>query len=114
MFMRVNAKCRHQCWVPIMRELWQDVAYALRTLRRQPGFALPPGKYAKPNDFTIVLGIDNPADAERIFRELAQNGRMTMPLQETFWAARYGALVDQFGIAREINCERAAESIASE
>src|SRR5258705_6186448 len=23
-----------------MRELWQDVAYALRTLRRQPGFAL--------------------------------------------------------------------------
>jgi len=29
-----------RCGVPIMRQLWQDVAYALRTFRRQPGFAL--------------------------------------------------------------------------
>src|SRR5438034_3024116 len=29
-----------RCGVSIMRELWQDVEYALRTFRRQPGFAL--------------------------------------------------------------------------
>ena len=73
------------------------------------GGDVPWDKYAKPNGFSIVLGIDNPADAERIFDELAQNGRIAMPLQETFWASRYGALVDRFGIAWEVNCERPAE-----
>jgi PhnB protein len=29
-----------------------------------------------------------------------------MVLQETFWARRYGALVDQFGVPWEINCEK--------
>jgi PhnB protein len=29
-----------------------------------------------------------------------------MPLQETFWAVRFGVLVDQFGIPWSINCER--------
>jgi PhnB protein len=70
------------------------------------GGDLPADKYAKPEGFSIVLGIDNPADAERIFNELAQHGRIAMPLQETFWASRYGALVDKFGIAWEVNCER--------
>jgi PhnB protein len=77
------------------------------------GGDLPSEKYAKPKGFSIVLGIDNPADAERIFAALAQNGNVAMPLQETFWAARYGALVDQFGIAWEINCERPAEPISA-
>ena len=73
------------------------------------GGDLPSAKYAKPTGFSIVLGIDNPAAAERIFDGLAQNGRIAMPLQETFWASRYGALVDRFGIAWEVNCERPAE-----
>jgi PhnB protein len=30
-----------------------------------------------------------------------------MALQETFWALRFGALVDRFGIPWTINCERA-------
>jgi len=67
----------------------------------------PIGRYVKPEGFSIVLGIDDPSEAQRIFDELAEHGRITMPLQETFWASRYGALVDRFGIAWEINCERA-------
>jgi PhnB protein len=73
------------------------------------GGDLPSDKYEKPKGFSIVLGVDNPAVAQRIFDELAENGRIAMPLQETFWASRYGALVDQFGIAWEVNCERPAE-----
>jgi PhnB protein len=69
------------------------------------GGDLPAEKYAKPNGFSIVLGIDDHADAERIFNELAQHGKIAMALQETSWASRYGALVDKFGIAWEINCE---------
>jgi PhnB protein len=31
-----------------------------------------------------------------------------MPIQKTFWAARFGRLVDQFGTPLMINCEQAA------
>jgi PhnB protein len=31
-----------------------------------------------------------------------------VPLQETFWARRYGKVVDRFGIAWEISCDRPA------
>ena len=37
------------------------------------------------------------ADAERVFHELAEGGKVVMPLQKTFWAARFGAVVDRFG-----------------
>ncbi len=29
-----------------------------------------------------------------------------MPVQETFWALRFGVLVEQFGIPWIINCEK--------
>ena len=68
------------------------------------GTDAPPGSYERPQGFSVMLRIDQPADAERIFRALAENGTVTMPLQETFWAARFGVLVDQFGISWLINC----------
>lgn len=48
------------------------------------------------------------ADAERIFHALAENGTVRMPLQQTFWAVRFGMVVDQFGIPWMVNCEQAA------
>ena len=63
--------------------------------------------YEPPKGFSVLLGIDNPSDGERVFNALAENGRVTMPLQKTFWAPRYGCVVDQFGIPWEINCEEA-------
>ena len=36
---------------------------------------------------------------------LAEHGTVKMPLQETFWAARFGVVVDRFGIPWIINCE---------
>jgi len=56
----------------------------------------------------VTLGIEKPTDAERIFQALAQNGTVQVPIQETFWATRFGMLVDQFGIPWMINCEKAA------
>jgi uncharacterized glyoxalase superfamily protein PhnB len=45
-----------------------------------------------------------PEEAERIFSALSENGSVEMPLQETFWALRFGTLIDQFGIPWAINC----------
>jgi len=34
-----------------------------------------------------------------------ENGTVQMPLEPTFWAARFGMLVDQFGVPWMVNCE---------
>jgi PhnB protein len=52
----------------------------------------------------VLLDTEDPAEAERIFGALAQNGTVPMPLQETFWAARFGVLVDQYGVSWEVQC----------
>ena len=64
--------------------------------------------YEAPKGFTLSLEIDNVADAERIFRELASDGTIVLALDKTFWAARFGMLVDRFGIPWMINCEQLA------
>jgi len=66
-----------------------------------------PGHYKKPEGITVSLQIEDPSEAERIFTELAENGTVNMPIQQTFWAARFGMLVDQFGIPWMVNCEGA-------
>jgi PhnB protein len=65
-----------------------------------------PDRYQKPQGFSLTLGLKDEAQAERIFKALAENGTIEMPLQETFWAVRFGVLIDQFGITWSINCER--------
>ena len=65
----------------------------------------PPDHFEEMKGFYVALNTETPADAERIFHALAENGTVRMPLQETFWAARFGMLVDQFGAPWMINCE---------
>jgi PhnB protein len=72
------------------------------------GSDAPPGRYEKPQGVTVTLGVDDVGEAERIFSALAEGASVGMPLQETFWAVRFGMLVDRFGIPWMINCERAA------
>lgn len=65
-----------------------------------------PGRYQKPQGFSVMLNIEDAAEAERIFDALAGNGTLQVPLQKTFWAARFGMLVDQFGTPWTVNCGR--------
>jgi PhnB protein len=63
-----------------------------------------PGGYQRPQGVQIQLNLDDVAVAERVFTQLADGGEVTVPLQETFWAKRFGAVVDRFGIPWGINC----------
>jgi PhnB protein len=72
------------------------------------GSDAPPDHYQQPKGISVALQIKSAADAERTFNALAENGTIQMPIQETFWATRFGMLVDQFGIPWMINCEKAA------
>jgi PhnB protein len=68
------------------------------------GSDAPSGHFEKPQGFFVSLQFDDVVEAERMFHALKENGTVQMPLQETFWAARFGMLVDQFGIPWIINC----------
>lgn len=68
----------------------------------------PPSFHEPMKGFSVSLGIEAPAEAERIFNALADNGTVRMPLEKTFWAERFGMLTDQFGTPWMINCEGAA------
>ncbi|MGB9466620.1 MAG: VOC family protein [Candidatus Acidiferrum sp.] len=72
----------------------------------------PPGRYQQPQGFSVSLSVKEPAETERIFNALAENGTVQMPIQKTFWSVRFGMLVDQFGIPWILNCEQAAVQTA--
>ena len=57
----------------------------------------------------LVVNPDGRDEADRIFTALAEGGVVKMPLQETFWAAAFGVVVDRYGVEWSINCEAVAE-----
>ena len=74
------------------------------------GADVSPERYKNPTGFSLSLQFKETAEAERVFRELAKDGRVTVPLEKTFWAARFGMVEDRFGISWMINCEGADET----
>ena len=86
---------------------WQKkIMHATLSLGDQQlhGADAPPGLYSKPQGFSVTLDIADAAEAERVFQALAEKATVQMPIQETFWALRFGMLVDQFGTPWMINC----------
>ncbi len=63
--------------------------------------------YVRPQGLMVSLTVETQAEAERIFNELSAGGEITMPMAETFWAQRFGMLVDRFGIPFMIGCNKA-------
>jgi PhnB protein len=64
----------------------------------------PPERYARPQGFATLLSVDDAEEADRIFQSLAEGGTVQMPLQQTFWALRFGMVTDRFGTPWMINC----------
>jgi PhnB protein len=71
------------------------------------GADVSPQQYEAPKGFSLSLQIESVAEAERIFQALADGGTVQMALEKTFWAERFGMVVDRFGIPWLINCEGA-------
>jgi PhnB protein len=90
---------------------WRDkILHASLALGDQilQGADTPPEHYQKPRGFSLSLNIDSPEEANRVFNALAEGGAVQMQLQETFWALRFGMLIDQFGTPWMINCGKPA------
>jgi PhnB protein len=52
----------------------------------------------------INVMVDSIEEAERVFAALLEGGEAQMPLQETFWAHRWGTLTDRYGKPWMVNC----------
>lgn len=59
--------------------------------------------FTQGNHCYLILQADTPAEAERIFNALCQNGTVEMPLQETEWAELFGTCIDQFDVQWMMN-----------
>jgi PhnB protein len=70
------------------------------------GADAPPQFYEPMKGIVVSIGVDDATEAERVFGALSENGTVRMPIQETFWAQRFGMLIDQFGTPWMINCEK--------
>jgi PhnB protein len=72
-----------------------------------------PGQYKQPESFCVMLRPKEAVEADRIFKALAEGGTVQIPIAETFWALRFGKLVDRFGVPWLVNCEKSAvENVA--
>ena len=64
------------------------------------------GEVTMGTNFHIVIGPESKEEADRFFQALADGGKTTMPMADTFWGAYYGMLTDQFGVQWMINYEQ--------
>ena len=55
------------------------------------------------NNISLSVNTDSKEEADRIFNGLSEGGKVTMPLQETFWGAYFGMWTDKFGINWMVN-----------
>ena len=69
------------------------------------GADVPPGRYEEPKGFSLSLNVSSPDEAERLFEQLGDGGRIVYPIAKTFWSERFGMVVDRYGIPWMINCE---------
>lgn len=71
------------------------------------GADAPPDRYQEPKGMNVSIHTKDIAEGERIFNALAENGKVTMPFQQTFWSPGFGMCVDRFGIPWMVNSEQA-------
>ena len=50
------------------------------------------------NNFSMSLGVESKAAADRLFHALSEGGKIIMPMNHTFWGSYFGQVRDQFGI----------------
>ena len=48
------------------------------------------------NNVSLSIGTDSKEEADAIFNSLSQGGKVTMPIQDTFWGSYFGMLVDKY------------------
>ena len=57
------------------------------------------------SNVSISYAAHSREETDALFAKLSDGGTVTMPLQEMFWGAYFGACIDRFGVNWMFNCE---------
>jgi PhnB protein len=85
----------------LMHATFQCEAGSFMASDGPPGYKLKTG-----NNLSLSLNYDSIDKLEKAFNGLAEGGTVTMPLQETYWAQRFGMLVDKYGFNWLFNMDK--------
>ena len=61
------------------------------------------------NNITLAIGTNDVEQADATFDKMSEGATIIMPMQETFWAQRFGMLTDKFGINWMFNVDKPHE-----
>ncbi|MEO7174641.1 MAG: VOC family protein [Saprospiraceae bacterium] len=61
------------------------------------------------NNFGVSITADTREEAKRLFDGLSAGGKVTMPMDDTFWGSYFGMFTDQFNINWMVSCESKAQ-----
>ena len=76
-------------------QLGDSTIYAADNFEGQP--------YIPGNTVSLTVNCDTEQRIEAMYATLAADGMVHMPLQDTFWGAKFAALTDKFGITWGLN-----------
>jgi PhnB protein len=55
---------------------------------------------------SLNVDCDDEGQIQNLFSKMADGGQVTMPLDDTFWGAKFGMLKDQFGVNWMFNYQK--------
>ena len=93
---------------PIPPGLEDSILYARMSIGETELMAsdVPPDRFQPMRSVYLSLAVGSSEEAERIYGLLADGGQIFMPMEETFFALRFGMLRDKFGTSWMIIHER--------
>ena len=93
---------------PVPDDMRKKIAHARIVIGDQVLMASDSGpeRFKPMQGVSVTLNIPDQAEAERVYNALVDGGNAIMPLEETFWAKRFGVLADRFGTQWMVNCEK--------
>lgn len=57
------------------------------------------------SQISLCIEFESEAKIDQVYEQLSQKSQIIIPLQKTFWGAKYAKLTDQYGITWELNCQ---------
>jgi PhnB protein len=72
--------------------------------------SMPGATAPETGNIQVCLNFDEPDSLTQAFEGLSQGGTVSMPVQDTFWGAKFGMLTDRFGVRWMFNCMLAKEA----
>jgi PhnB protein len=70
--------------------------------------AMPGQPVIAGTNISLSINLTDEKEQEIIFNKLSTGGKVTMPLENTFWGAKFGMLTDKYGFNWMLNCTKPA------